>query len=72
MKVKDLLPIIKDNFHICGFVSRNENGDLVDEMLATDFCKPKDVFSLLDREIIAVKYEFETMGFVIMLADKEV
>ena len=71
MKVRELLPVIKDHFCICRYVGRNENGDLIDETLATDYSDPKDVAALLDREIIAVKGEYEASGIVIVLADKE-
>lgn len=71
MKVRELLPVIKDHFCICSYVGRNENGDLIDETIATDYSEQKDVAALLDCEIIAVKGDYEG-GIVIVLADKEV
>ena len=71
MKVRELLPVIKDHFFICRYVGRNENGDLMDETIATDYSDQKDVATLLDCEISAVRGEYEG-GIVIVLADKEV
>ena len=72
MKVRELLPVIRDHFYICRYVGRNEDGDLIDETVARDDGDQKDVAALLDREIIAVKGEYEASGIVIVLAEKEV
>lgn len=71
MKVRELLPVIKDKFRIYSY-ERDEDGEKMARLVGSNYSDLNDICLLMDREIEAVMSDNADDGIVIVLADKEV
>ena len=70
MKVRELLPVIKDTFRIYSY-ERDEDGEKIARLVGSKYSDLNVICLLMDREIEAVLSD-NADGIVIVLADKEV
>ena len=70
MKVRELLPVIKDTFRIYSY-ERDEDGEKIAMLVGSKYSDLNDICLLMDREIEAVLSD-NADGIVIVLAEKEV
>ena len=70
MKVRELLPVIKDTFRIYSY-ERDEDGEKIARLSGSKYSDLNVICLLMDREIEAVMSD-NADGIVIVLAEKEV
>lgn len=70
MKVRELLPVIKDTFGIYSY-ERDEDGEKMARLVGSKYSDLNDICLLMDREIESVMSDTAD-GIVIVLAEKEV
>ena len=70
MKVRELLPVIKDTFRIYSY-ERDEDGEKIARLVGSKYSDLNDICLLMDREVESVMSDTAD-GIVIVLADKEV
>lgn len=70
MKVRELLPVIKDTFGIYSY-ERDEDGEKIARLVGSKYSDLNDICLLMDREIESVMSD-TAYGIVIVLAEKEV
>ena len=70
MKVRELLPVIKDIFRIYSY-ERDEDGEKIARLVGSKYSDLNDICLLMDREVESVMSD-NADGIVIVLAEKEV